>query len=119
MTSWITICETCKRDDWDETQGDTDGARLADLVEQALPDGVRLRKVACLMGCSRSCNVAVQAKGKIAYTLGELEPTAEDAAALAEFARLHGHSETGQVPYRSWPEGVKGHFVTRHFPLPE
>ena len=35
------------------------------------------------------------------------------------WAALHAESDTGQVPYRQWPAAVKGHFVTRHPPLPD
>lgn len=71
------------------------------------------------MGCTRACNVAVQGAGKLAYTLGMFEPTPEAAEAICDWAALHAESETGIVPYRQWPEGVKGHFVTRHLPLPQ
>ena len=39
--------------------------------------------------------------------------------AVAGYAALHAESAGGQVPYRQWPQGVKGHFTTRHPPLPE
>lgn len=120
MTSWITVCDTCKRDDWQDTQGQTDGEALADLVEQAAQGtDLRVRRVSCLMGCDRSCNIAVQAKGKLCYSLGMFEPNQDDADAIVAWAELHANTSTGQVPYRDWPEGVKGHFVTRHPPLPE
>ncbi len=121
MTTWITICDTCKRDGWEA--GDmkrTDGEALAELVEAHLPaDGVRARRVSCTMGCQRACNITVQAPGKICYSLGEFEVGADAAEAIVDYARLHAESETGQVPYRQWPQGVKGHFVSRHQPLPE
>ena len=119
--TWITICDTCKRDDWAERgAGETDGERLAALVERAAAgSGLRTRRTACLMGCDHSCNVAVQAAGKLAYTLGRFEPTAEAAEGIVAWALGHAGSETGQVPYRAWPQAVKGHFVTRHPPLPE
>lgn len=122
MTTWITLCDTCKRDGWD--QGDmslTDGERLAMLVENAA-DGVaevRTRRVSCLMGCKHGCNVAIQAEGKLAYTLGDFQPTETDAAGIVEYAALHAESETGRVPFRDWPQAVKGHFVTRLPPVPE
>lgn len=120
MTTWITICDTCKRDTWDATTGaPTDGEQLADLIEAAAPERIRTRRVSCLMGCSHSCNIAIQAEGKLCYTLGRFDPTATDAQAIIEYAELHADSESGQVPYRTWPEGVKGHFVTRHPPLPK
>lgn len=120
MTTWITICDTCKRDSWTEGQHQTDGEALADLIEARLGDApVQTRRVSCLMGCSRSCNIAIQAPGKLNYTLGEFDPTPEAADAIIEYASKHANSDSGQVPYREWPEGVKGHFVTRHPPLPE
>lgn len=121
MTTWITTCDTCKRDGWDT--GDmalTDGERLAALIEAAasgLPD-VKTRRVSCLMGCKRSCNVAIQGTDKLNYTLGEFEPTAEAASGIAAYAAAHAASSTGQVPFREWPQAIKGHFVTRHPPLP-
>ncbi len=122
-TTWITICDTCKREDWDPAvQSVTDGEALAELVEAAaalVRGPVRTRRVSCLMGCTHGCNVAVQAPGKLNYTLGRFDPDPEAAEAIVDYAVKHAESETGQVPYREWPQGVKGHFVTRHPPLPE
>lgn len=122
MTTWITVCTTCKQDDW-EARGieTTDGERLADLVESVVAQGapVKMRRHACLMGCSHACNVAVQAEGKLAYTLGRFEPTEDAARGIVEYASLHAENEGGQVPFRQWPQAIKGHFVTRHPPLPE
>lgn len=119
MTTWITVCDTCKRDGWDQTESSqTDGERLADLIEASDLGEVKTRRVSCLMGCKKACNVAVQASGKLAYTLGEFDPDETAAEAIVEYAKLHAQSETGQVPFRTWPQGVKGHFVTRHPPVP-
>jgi len=120
--TWITICDTCRRDRTapPAIDGTTDGAALAALVERsAAAAGVRTRRVACLMGCDHGCNVAIQAAGKLNYTLGRFEPTAEAAEAIVDYAARHAASDSGQVPYRDWPQGVKGHFVTRHPPLPD
>ncbi len=119
MTTWITICDTCKREGWED--GDmsrTDGEALATLVEQAARgSGLRTRRVSCLMGCSHGCNVAVQAPGKLAYTLGRFEVSEEAARGIVAYARAHADSPTGQVPFRQWPAAIKGHFITRHPPL--
>ncbi|MBV0910769.1 DUF1636 domain-containing protein [Anianabacter salinae] len=121
MSTWITICDTCKREGWDAAaQPHTDGEALAALVEaQASGTPLRTRRVSCTMGCTHGCNVTVQARDKLCYTLGRFEPAEDAAAAIVGYALLHAESETGQVPYRQWPEGVKGHFITRHQPLPE
>jgi predicted metal-binding protein len=70
------------------------------------------------MGCSNGCNVTIQAHGKLTYTLGNFAPGTETAEAIVEYAVKHADSSSGQVPYRTWPEPIKGHFVTRHPPLP-
>lgn len=121
MTTWITICDTCKREDWDATTADqTDGERFAGLIEAHAQDtNVQTRRVSCMMGCTRACNIAVQGEGKIAYVLGQFEGVEVDAAAVVEYAQAYDASETGQVPFRTWPQGVKGHFTSRTTPLPQ
>jgi len=121
MTSWITVCDTCKQEGWEETESaQTDGERLADLVETAA-DGkaVKVRRFSCLMGCTRACNVTIQAPGKVNYTIGQFDADQASAEGIVDYALLHGGSETGVVPYRQWPQAIKGHFVSRHPPLPE
>ncbi|MCK0096157.1 DUF1636 domain-containing protein [Yoonia sp. F2084L] len=122
MTTWITICDTCKQEGWETTNmTQTDGESLATLIEAAATGlkEVKTRRVSCLMGCKKACNVAIQGDGKLNYTLGEFEPTTEAASGIVAYAMAHAVSETGQVPYREWPQAVKGHFVTRHPPLPQ
>ncbi|MDA5095419.1 DUF1636 domain-containing protein [Aliiroseovarius sp. KMU-50] len=122
MTSWITVCDTCKTEDWSEARsgGRTDGEVLADLVEEAAEGTeLRVRRVSCLMGCDNSCNVSIQAHGKLAYTIGRFDPTEEAAEGIVAYAKGHADSANGTVPYREWPQAVKGHFVTRHHPIPE
>lgn len=122
MTTWITICDTCKRPGWEDTAMErTDGEALAELIEAAARSvsNVRSRRISCTMGCERACNVIVQAEGKIGYSLGRFEPIPEDAEAIVAYAGAHAQSETGQVPFREWPAGVKGHFISRQVPLPK
>ena len=122
MSTWVTICDTCKREGWESgDMGQTDGEKLADLIEACANAGtkVKTRRHSCLMGCKNGCNVTIQAADKLTYTLGDFLPDADSAEAILGYAELHADSETGQVPYRQWPLGVKGHFVTRHPPLPK
>ncbi len=122
MTTWITICDTCKREGWDaETATQTDGESLAELIETRAKDltDVKTRRVSCLMGCDHGCNVAIQGAEKLAYTLGRFEPDDDSAKGIVTYAQQHAASDTGRVPFREWPVAIKGHFVTRHPPLPE
>ncbi|MEL6586487.1 MAG: DUF1636 domain-containing protein [Pseudomonadota bacterium] len=121
MTTTITICDTCKHEDWDASSGVTDGEALAALIEAAAEGraDVVTRRHSCLMGCANACNVTLQSPGKMAYTLGRFDPTAAAASGIVEYAIKHAAVETGVVPFREWPPEIKGHFVTRHPPLGE
>jgi predicted metal-binding protein len=35
------------------------------------------------------------------------------ARAILDYALHHAASEEGRVPFRDWPQGVKGHFIVR------
>lgn len=118
--TWITVCTGCKRDDWaDRGLEKTDGETLAKYIENlaGIPE-IETRTVSCTMGCERACNVVIQGAGKISYTLGKFDGNQDDAKAIVAYAQQHAASETGQVPFREWPQGVKGHFVSRLLPLP-
>lgn len=122
MTTWITICDTCKREGWESGDMErTDGERLAELVETEAQgeSAVKVRRVSCLMGCGKGCNVVVQSRDKVSYTLGDFIPEKASAEGIVTYARLHALSESGVVPYRQWPVAVKGHFVSRHLPIPD
>lgn len=116
VRSTLTVCETCAFAPGERTRGGlTAGETFARLVESRadLAPDLRIRRHPCLMGCTHPCNVAVSAPGRIAYVLGGFRPDPEAAAAVLAFARLHAASPTGQVPFRLWPAGVRGHFVAR------
>lgn len=122
MTTTITICDTCKLEDWDaEKQAQTDGELLAALIETAATgiEKVVTRRHSCLMGCNHGCNIAIQSHDKLTYVMGRFEPDEQQAAGIVEYASLHADSEKGQVPYRQWPKAIKGHFVSRIPILPQ
>ncbi len=121
MQTWITICDTCKREDTSNGPERTDGEVFAELIEAAAAASatVSTRRVSCLMGCQHGCNVAIQGEGKLAYTLGRFVPDSEAAEGVVAYAEAHAASDTGQVPFRTWPPSIKGHFVTRHPPVPQ
>lgn len=121
MPTELIICDTCKRADWREGDEMTDGERLAAFTEAApAREGVIVRRHSCLMGCGNGCNVSILAEGKLTYVLGHFTPDADSAEAILDYAAAHARSATGQVPFREWPQGVKGHFVARiPVPLPD
>ncbi|MEM9061346.1 MAG: DUF1636 domain-containing protein [Pseudomonadota bacterium] len=117
MTTTIFVCDTCSYAPGQKTGpgNETGGQILARLVEGAASgkEAVAVRRQACLMGCERHCNTAISAPGKLTYVLGKFKPSEESAEAIVEYAEKHAESETGRVPFKQWPQGVKGHFVAR------
>ena len=114
MTTTIFVCDTCRYSEEEKARdGRTGGELLAGHVEALAGEDLLVRRQSCLMGCERHCNVSVAAPGKITYVIGRFAPDREAAEAIVGYARLHAASETGRVPFREWPQGVKGHFVAR------
>lgn len=116
MTTTIFVCDTCNYStDMKLLDGKSGGEMLAEHIERLAADApeIEVRRQSCLMGCDRHCNTAVTAPGKLSYVIGRFEPSEHSAEAVVEYAKLHAASEKGQVPFKTWPQGVKGHFVAR------
>lgn len=116
----VVACNTCRRaaDFRTDADGVTGGAALVAALRhvQAEDPGygvVDVQEMPCLFACQDFCTVHLRAPGKIGYVLGRFEPDEASARAILDYAVRYAVSEIGQVPYRDWPEGVKGHFITR------
>lgn len=116
----VVVCNTCRysahcRDDAAGVRG---GARLAELLRAAQQADARTAAIAvqempCLFACTDFCTVHLRAPGKISYVLGRFTPDAAAARAILDFARHYAASADGRVAFSEWPDGVKGHFLTR------
>lgn len=122
MTTTLYVCETCRYDNTArEHEGRAGGAIFhehlcAELQNKPLAD-FRVSTTRCLMACDQHCTVHLRAPGKINYVIGRFAPTADSAAAVLDYAAKYQLSETGQVPYSTWPQGIKGHFIARTPPF--
>lgn len=117
----IVVCSTCRltEDAHENDEGKRGGALLAEAIRAEAArrvDVIAIEDMPCLFACSRWCTVHLRAEGKVSYVLGGFEPTAEAANAILDYFQHYLASEHGVVPYRNWPEGVKGHFITRSPP---
>lgn len=121
INATLYVCETCRYDKAERThEGREGGAILLEhLQHQASQQAsdLLIKTTRCLMACTRHCAVHLRAPGKINYVIGDFEPTANSAATLLDYAAKYQLSETGQVPYKTWPEGIKGHFIARTPPF--
>lgn len=117
----IVVCSTCRlsEDAREDAQGNRGGALLAQALRTEAakrPEAIAIEDMPCLFACSRWCTVHLRAEGKISYVLGGFQPTPEAANAILDYFEHYAASEHGVVPFRDWPEGVKGHFITRSPP---
>jgi predicted metal-binding protein len=122
MTTTLYVCETCRFDTAErERDGRTGGALLLEAIERELSeapvDGLRIAGTRCLMACDRHCTVHLRAPGKINYVIGDFAPDSAAAATLLDYIAKYRQSDNGQVPYSTWPPGIKGHFIARTPPL--
>jgi len=116
----IVACNTCRHasDARHDADGLSGGARLVAALRAARAAepryaGVEVQEMPCLFACAEFCAVHLRAPGKVGYVLGRFVPGEAAARAILDYAVAYAESEMGQVPYRQWPEGVKGHFLTR------
>lgn len=116
----VVVCSTCRfsADRRESDDGRRGGALLAHAmreVQAADPAlaGVAVQEMPCLFACQRHCAVHVRGPGRIGYVMGGFAPDGAAASAILEYAARHAASAEGLVPYAQWPEGVKGHFITR------
>jgi predicted metal-binding protein len=124
MTTTLYVCETCRYNTAArEHDGRDGGAIFIEKIRQQLAqhpaDNLCVRPTRCLMACTRHCTVHLRAAGKINYVIGDFEPTAECAETLLDYVEKYQQSATGQVPYKTWPQGIKGHFIARTPPFEE
>lgn len=114
----VIVCETCRRKDGEDLDGATAGRQFADALRGLIDsdaelDGVRLTTMRCLMACGRACTVHLRAPGRMGYVIGDMSAEADRLHALIAYLRGYLRSETGVVPYRDWPEAIKGRFIAR------
>ena len=50
-----------------------------------------------------------------AFLLFQLQPMV--AKAILAWFDLHGASESGEVPFKAWPQAMRGHFIARFPPV--
>lgn len=113
----LIVCETCGSAE-QETHGRTRGEHLIAQLTEAMQHTPPARPIAlsstrCLWSCSRSCAVHLRSPGRVGYVIGSLEPNAEHARALLDYAALYAATPDGAVPLKQRPAALRGHFVCR------
>jgi predicted metal-binding protein len=106
------VCVTCKSGD------DRPGQVLFDALSERLRDEARvtLRAVECLSVCKRPCTVALAARGKWTYVVGDLalDSHLDD---IVTAARRFAATSDGLVPWRERPLPFRKGVISRTPPL--
>lgn len=117
MSRAIIVCQTCKFSAQCKTgaDGKTGGQHLTQHLETILAgrSDVVIQKQDCLWACSDHCNVILSDTERFSYLAGRFEPGEPAARAIVAWFDRHGESTTGLVPFREWPEEMRGHFIAR------
>jgi predicted metal-binding protein len=116
----VVACNTCRlsAEQREDAGGVRGGALLVAALEAAKDADPRYADVAieqmpCLFSCSEHCSVHLRAPGKVGYLLGRFVPDADAARAILDYAVAYAESEHGRVPFKLWPQAIKGHFIAR------
>ena len=119
----IVMCTTCRFSVEEKTgpDGRTGGEILIGHMREALAAresaDIGLQTQVCLWNCKRHCSVVLRDDTRFTYFTGDHEPTRLQADAILDWFAAHGASETGEVPFRSWPDRMRGHFIARIPPV--
>ena len=115
----LVLCNTCKFPDGRKlgddgrTGGQTLIAELRGLLADLDRHDVNVVEQTCLWNCTQSCSVAISDTERFSYITGKHVATRAQAEAILQWFDAHGETETGEVPFRQWPDAMRGHFIAR------
>ncbi len=119
----LVVCTTCKFAPESKlapngrTGGETMLAALQEALQAAGRSDIVIESHACLWNCTRFCSIVMRDDERFSYVTGGHEPTLPQAKAVIAWFDLHGQSQTGEVPFRQWPDAMRGHFIARIPPV--
>jgi predicted metal-binding protein len=121
----LVICNSCRFPDGRKIgdDGRSGGQTLLDAMSEVLRGqqrtDVRVVSQTCLWNCTQSCSVVFRDSDRYSYVTGRHEPSLAQASAILEWFDVHGQTAKGEVPFRQWPQAMKGHFIARMPPEDE
>jgi predicted metal-binding protein len=118
----IVMCTTCRYTPTEKLgpDGRTGGEILIGHMRDAIAArgaDVKVQTQVCLWNCKRHCSVVLRDDERFTYFTGDHEPSREQADAILDWFGEHGATETGEVPFRLWPDRMRGHFIARIPPV--
>ncbi|XPM58232.2 MAG: DUF1636 family protein [Leptolyngbya sp. IPPAS B-1204] len=106
------ICQSCHHSSEERPENQpADGTRLLEQLntlgaEHIQSSEFEIQPVGCLWTCDKPCAVAFSAPHKSTYLFTTL-PTDETAPALLQFGKRYLDSNTGDIPWKQFPEALQ------------
>jgi predicted metal-binding protein len=119
----LVICSTCKFSPEAKfaPDGRTGGQMMIAAMREHLAatarEDVVIEEQACMWNCTKPCSVVIQDDQRFSYITGGNQPNVEQAEAILQWFDAHGETETGEVPFKLWPQMMRGHFIARIPPV--
>jgi predicted metal-binding protein len=119
----LVLCSTCRFPDGRKTDehGRTGGRVMIESMRKVLQarnrKDVSIVEQSCLWNCTQSCSVVIRDSERFSYVTCRHVPTEQQAEAILAWFDMHGETETGEVPFREWPDAMRGHFIARIPPV--
>jgi predicted metal-binding protein len=119
----LVMCITCKFPDGRKladdgrTGGQTLIAEMRAVIAELGRSDIDVVEQTCLWNCTQSCSVAIRDTERFSYITGKHVATRAQAEAILQWFDKHGETETGEVPFREWPDAMRGHFIARIPPV--
>lgn len=106
------VCQSCHNSEDRSSDHPADGTRLLEQLHTQCanspqPDGLAFQSVGCLWTCDKPCTVAFSAPHKPTYLFTKLPADSETAAVLLQFSQLYSTSNTGNIPYKQFPQALQ------------
>ncbi len=106
--STLFVCQSCHHSSERPKDQPADGTRLLEQLntldtEHIQSNEFEIQPVGCLWTCDRPCAAALSAPHKPTYLFTHL-PADDVALALLEFGKLYLSSNTGDIPWKQFPE---------------
>ena len=108
------VCVTCKSGEERLGQALFDALNVRIAADDEV--GVTLHAVECLSVCKRPCTVALAARGKWTYVVGDLS-VETDLYDILTAARRFARTHDGIVPWRERPKPFRKGVISRTPPL--
>jgi predicted metal-binding protein len=102
--STLFICKSCHHSEKRPEDQPADGTLLLDQISTLAAErsDLEIQAVGCLWTCGQPCSAAFSHTHKPTYLFTNL-PT-EAATPLLEFGKLYSDSNTGDIPWKQFPE---------------